>query len=97
MSDPFYFVTYSVRTYERTYRLTAEQLQERFAGTRQALWKYWQSKRKGKVPATKIRRHLKKMGVSGFFREMLWHLLSDDEYMKLTMLRKQGALHLWQW
>lgn len=82
---------------ERRYRLTAEQLQERFAGTRQALWGYWQGKRGCKIPKAKIRRHLRKMGVSGFFREMLWHLLSDDEYKRLVKLRQQGALHLWDW
>jgi hypothetical protein len=99
-NDYIYLTIYqslSVRTPERTLRLTAEQLQERFAGTREALWKYWQTKHKGRIPTSKIRRHLKKMGISGFFREMLWHLLSEEEYHELMRLRKQGALHLWQW
>ncbi|KAJ9092257.1 hypothetical protein QFC20_007431 [Naganishia adeliensis] len=92
-----YQIKYIVHTSERSYRLTAEQMQERFAGTREAQWKYWESKRGGKVPARKIRRHLRQMGISGFFREMLWHLLSEEEYKKLLKLRKQGALHLWKW
>jgi hypothetical protein len=81
----------------RSIRRTAEQLQERFAGTRQALWGYWETKRGSKIPKDKVRRHLRKMGVSGFFREMLWHLLTEEEYRVLVNLRKQGALHLWAW
>jgi hypothetical protein len=77
--------------------MTAEQLQEPFAGTRQALSGYWQAKGSCKEPKAKIRRHLRKMGVSGFFREMLWHLLSAEEYKRLVKLRQQRALRLWDW
>jgi hypothetical protein len=89
--------TRSIRADGRTYRMTAEQLQERFAGTRQTLWGYWHAKKGSRIHSNKIRRHLKKMGVSGFYREMLWHLLSPEEFRQLTLLRNQGTLHTWKW
>lgn len=88
---------YSIQYNGRLLRLSAEQLQERFAGVREALWGYWQTKTRGRIPVKRIRRHLRKMGVSGTFREMLWHLLTEAEHRKLIQLRKAGALHLWQW
>ncbi|KAI5453510.1 hypothetical protein NCC49_005985 [Naganishia albida] len=75
-------IKYVVHAHGRTLRLTAEQLQERFAGTRQALWGYWHSRRGSKIPPKKIRRHLRKMGISGSFARCCGsfsHLKSSDD------------------
>lgn len=77
--------------------LSAERLDERFHGCKSALWFYWRGKRPSRVPVAKVIHHLKKKGVSGFYREMLWHLLPDAMHFQLIALRKKGKLHLWQW
>jgi hypothetical protein len=46
-----------------------QQLQARFAGVREPLQKYWQTKHKNAIPTSNIRRHLKKMDISVFFFE----------------------------
>lgn len=76
------------------YHFDPESLQR---ATREALWKCWKWKHGAKTPPRKIRRYLKNKGIYGFFRELLWHLLSEEEYKKLLKLRKQSALHLWKW
>lgn len=41
----------------------------------------------------KLRAHLRFKGCSGFFSEMLWHLLTDEELEYLINMRRKRMLH----
>jgi hypothetical protein len=77
--------------------LTAGQLDAKFSGCQSTLWYFWRGKKPSRTPSPRFMNHLKKKGVSGFFKEMLWHLLPDAMYFQLISLRKKGKLHLWKW
>jgi hypothetical protein len=87
------FYPHSVLVQGQRYKLKAEDLDERYYGVRTALWTYWQHKRRGRVPMDKLRTHFQFKGYSGFFREMLWHLLTAEEYEYLNSMRRKGMLH----
>jgi hypothetical protein len=76
--------------------MTAEQMCEQFQGVKYALWTYWQNKKASRVPTWRIINHLQHMGRQGFFREMLWHLLSFRLHRILIALRNQGLLDTFQ-
>lgn len=76
--------------------MTAEQMCEQFQGVKYALWTYWQNKKASRVPTWRIINHLQHMDYQGFFREMLWHLLSSRLHRILIALRKQGLLDTFQ-
>ncbi|KAJ9093376.1 hypothetical protein QFC21_006406 [Naganishia friedmannii] len=86
-------IRYIVLLQGRKYKLKAEDLDERYYGVRAALWTYWHFKRRGRVPMDKLRAHFQFKGYSGFFREMLWHLLTIEEYEYLNSMRRKGMLH----
>jgi hypothetical protein len=77
--------------------LSAEQLERKFTGVKSALWTYWKRKSRHRVPISKVINHLKRKGVAGFYREMLWHLLPDAMHFQLIALRKRNKLHTWKW
>jgi hypothetical protein len=90
-------ISISVRFRGARMFMIAEPLDAMFSGCKFALWFYWRGKKPCRTPSPRIINHLKKKGISGFFKEMLWHLLTDAMHFQLISLRKKGKLHLWRW
>jgi hypothetical protein len=77
--------------------LSADQMNDRFYGVKSALWGYWRGKNAKRMHQGKLFQHLKRKGVSGFFSEMLWHLLPDVIHYQLIALRRKNRLQDWKW
>ncbi|KAJ9123518.1 hypothetical protein QFC24_003733 [Naganishia onofrii] len=84
---------YYVRTAQGNILATAQDLDERFYGAREALWTFWRRKKQGRVNQSRIRAHLRYRGVDGVFGRMFWHLLTKKEQDMLYHADKKGILH----
>jgi hypothetical protein len=85
---------YQVRIGGRTLYLTAIQLEHRFMGVRSAIWGFWKNKKR--VSKHKVREFLTHNGVEGFYQEIMWQFLDDDEHSELIVHRKNGTLSSFQ-
>ena len=72
--------------------MSAEALAERFGGVKYSLWHFWHEKKAGRVPYARLIAHLRTHGCSGFFREMLIHLLPKWLQRLLYAAQKNGSL-----
>jgi hypothetical protein len=63
------------------YRGSGEDLDVQFFGLRRALWEYWAHR--PQVRRARLVRYMRQYGSVGFFRAIMWHLLSERRWIAL--------------
>lgn len=74
--------------------MIASELQDRFDGVKIAIWSYWKekSKERGRLSYHRVQQYLQSFEVQGFFSEIMWQFLTDNEHHELRQRQKDGTL-----
>jgi hypothetical protein len=64
-------------------------LEERFTGVRSAIWSFWQSRKRGRVDAIRVREFMQCYGHSSFLARCMWHLLPENNEATLIAARRR--------
>lgn len=77
---------YTIRALGRRYRGSAELLNHQLAGVRRAIWQYWESRTR--VNPEYIRAYVEGHDPFGYFRAVMWHLLTPEKWIDLWQQRR---------